>query len=418
MVTQNFKNLMASMLESNNTVIGVTPVRDVSGRRRYATNYFSNTSNFPYGGNWTFTLDVNGSGVCIGTGSEPPNEEDYNLQEHITGGVAMLLISREIGQENGCPILTYTFSIANTTQDTLIVREVGYKQPFNCANGPGRLSASNTDNTGNYVLLLDRTLLDTPMVILPGDVGILVYKLKTIPRADKTVNGVKIVSFEYGTDAEIADMLDAAKNGTIDLYRDAGWRVGDMRKIFVSSFMAGGNITEPDQYIEIVISSFDEYNGCGNVMQFDFMNTLSNAVRMHPSAMENNNYGETEMKTVTLPALVNSLPEWLRTRLVTFDVETAKGTVTDNKLALRSGAEICNVDITGVKENEGEFTDMFRVIGTSKRIGYNGAYTNNTDWWLRTINNNSSYYIASRNNDRFYNDNVTSKHYIAPFGCI
>ena len=81
---------------------------------------------------------------------------------------------------------------------------------------------------------------------------------------------VNIVPFATGTDEEIAAMIDAAHNGYIDLQQDGEWAVGDTRTIQVSAFTGGGNVSHPQQEIEIVITSFDEYMSCGNLFQFDF----------------------------------------------------------------------------------------------------------------------------------------------------
>lgn len=334
----------------------------------------------------------------------------------------MLLVSRNSSVQDGAPAITYTFSIVNTSLETKVVREVGYKQNLLCSDTPGRFQATQR------VVMLDRTLLETPLVILPSDSATLIYTIKTLPFKPKTVNGVKIVPFEYGTDEEIGAIIDAAQAGTIDLQTDAGWRVGDMRKISIGAFMAGGDVTEPNQDIDIVISSFEEYNGCGNVMQFDFYESLSATVRMHSGAMSGNKYGDSEMRTVTLPALVEELPVWLKDRLITFDVETHEGTVEGNKLALRSAIEVLGTDLytydgknyTGIKTDEGELLDFYRVYGYTRRYGYNGG-NYNVGWFRTTANstdrfricsfvNASSPYIDTANNAGLY--------YVSPFGCL
>lgn len=424
MVTKSFKNFLATILTANEGGIGAVPVTDVYGVRRYATNYLYSQSGFPYSCRHTYTLDKYASGVCFGTGGDAVNEEDYNLQNQITSGLSVLLVSRNSGIEDGCPTLTFTFSIVNTSLETIVIREVGYKCKIVCADTPGR------NQNDVRVVMLDRTLLETPLVILPSDSATLIYTIKTLPFKPKTVNGVKIVPFEYGTDEEIGAIIDAAQAGTIDLQVDAGWRVGDMRKISIGAFMAGGDVTEPNQDIDIVISSFEEYNGCGNVMQFDFYESLSANVRMHSGSMTANKYGDSEMCTVTLPALVEELPDWLKDRLITFDVETVEGTVEGNKLALRSGYEVYGdyvyngAAISNEKKNEGEaHIDWYRVWllqnGTNKRNGYNGS--NNSGWWFRSTagatNNFQTAYIVG--NPPYFNSYYnTELRPVAPFGCL
>lgn len=49
-----------------------------------------------------------------------------------------------------------------------------------------------------------------------------------------------IVSWANGTDAEIAALIAAADRGEVDLYADAGWRVGDERTVSLSAMAASG----------------------------------------------------------------------------------------------------------------------------------------------------------------------------------
>lgn len=55
-----------------------------------------------------------------------------------------------------------------------------------------------------------------------------------------TMKKLEIVSWANGTDAQIVAMIEAADNGDIDLYNDAGWRVGDEREISLSAMAATG----------------------------------------------------------------------------------------------------------------------------------------------------------------------------------
>lgn len=52
--------------------------------------------------------------------------------------------------------------------------------------------------------------------------------------------GPVVVSWSTGTDAEIVNLIAAADLGDIDLYEDAGWRVGDERTIHLSAMEATG----------------------------------------------------------------------------------------------------------------------------------------------------------------------------------
>ena len=55
-----------------------------------------------------------------------------------------------------------------------------------------------------------------------------------------TMEKLEIVSWASGTDEQIVAMVKAADKGGIDLYTDAGWRVGDERQITLSAMSATG----------------------------------------------------------------------------------------------------------------------------------------------------------------------------------
>lgn len=235
--------------------------------------------------------------------------------------------------------------------------------------------------------------------------------------------GVTIVPFETGTDDEIVAMIQAAHDGQINLQTDGGWAIGDVRTITVNAFTAGGNVSEAQQQVDIVISSFDEYMSCGNVMQFDFKDALAANVRMNSSAVNSGGFGSSEMYNITLPALVEALPLWLKTLLITFNVLGSAGdtsavieTVPNNKLALRSEIEIFG-NISYSKAGEGSQIPYYTTSANRiKKIGHTG---NAGRWWERSPEGNTTSTFCD-----VYTDGQASKNYaqrvegVAPFGCL
>lgn len=417
MVTRNFLNILAMTLESGHNV-GCLRCRDVNGNDRFLAGRFNT---FPNSVTKTFTLTAVDAGISIGTGTAPESEDDYNLEQTITSGVNVVLTGTSYGAENPWyPFVKYDLTITNTGANPLVVTEVGYKQILNTTKviGSSALGAS--------VLLLDRCVLDTPVTIAPGDAGIVTYRLQTNPMpVPPSVAGIQMASFSYGTDAQITAILDAAAAGTIDLQRDAGWKVGDQRVINVAAFTAGGNVSEPAQQVAIVITSFEEYMGCGNVMQFDFANALSASVHMNATVTSEGGYGASEMKTVTLPALVEALPDWLKTRLKTFSVLAGSGgavpssqtieTVTGNKLALRS-----DVEVSGSNSHSpaGEGTAIpYYTAGADPRIKPAGINGTAVAWWERSAYGSGSFSNVSNSGGTTYNL-ATYAYGLAPFGCL
>lgn len=420
MVTRNFLNILAMTLESGNNV-GCLRCRSVNGNDRFLTGKFNASGVFPNTTTKTFTLTASAAGISIGTGTAPESEDDYNLEQTITSGVNVVLTGTSYGAENPWfPFVKYNLTITNTGANPLVVTEVGYKQTLDTVKLIGSSASVNT------VLLLDRCVLDTPVTIAPGDAGIVTYRLRTNPMpVPPSVAGIQMATFAYATDAQIAAILDAAAAGTIDLQRDAGWKVGDQRVISVAAFTAGGNVAEPAQNVAIVITSFEEYMGCDNVMQFDFACALSGKVRMNATNTTEGGYGASEMKTVTLPALVEALPDWLKTRLKTFSVLAGSGgapassqtieTVTDNKLALRSEVEVLG---SNPQSPAGEGTAIpYYTAGSNPRIKPVGINGNFEGWWDRSATGAGYFCFGNYDGTSSFNSSSNPMG-VAPFGCL
>lgn len=233
------------------------------------------------------------------------------------------------------------------------------------------------------------------------------------------------VTWGGGTDEEVGAMLDAAHQGKINLADY--WSIGDERVIRVSAFKGGisqsGNTqTFSEQDIVIVISSFDEYMNCGNVMQFDFKNPLTSYVCMYPSATTSGGYGGTKVYSGTLPALANALPSWLKNRLITFSCLASAGgnsstinTVTNNKLALRSEVEVMG---SPQKSFSGEGSQIPYYNTPANRIKALYASGTMVPWWERSPIVIGTGYCIINSQGGPEGSNPVNNEYVAPFGCI
>lgn len=232
---------------------------------------------------------------------------------------------------------------------------------------------------------------------------------------------IEIVSWSAGTDAQIVALLQAAHNGDIDLQQDVGWAIGDVRSISISAFSAGGGVSVPAQNVDIVISSFDDYNLCGCVMQFDFKDCLSQSIRMDSQNTNINGWANSEMKNITLPALVNALPTWLKNMLIEFSCLTSAGNKSSaivsssGKLALRSEIEIFG-STTQSASGEGVLIPYYNSTARrQKKLGHSGS---DNAWYERSpcIARTSACYVNA-NGEADYG-NTSGARGVAPFGCI
>lgn len=234
--------------------------------------------------------------------------------------------------------------------------------------------------------------------------------------------GVTIVPWSTGTDEEVAAMIAAAHAGKIDLQADGGWAVGDVRSITVGAFTAGGDVSVPEQAIDIVISQFGDYMGCGCVMQFDFKGQFSAAVRMNSTGTNAGGYGASEMKTVTLPALVDALPAWLKGSLKEFSVLASAGntsttieTVTGNKLALRSEVEVLGTASMSAA-GEGSQIEYYKTADNRKK---RRPSTGLAAWWERSPYKSAASLYCQINYLGSANANTaTAADGLSPFGCL
>lgn len=416
MITRNYKRLAASILQSSSSLYAHLPVNVAGGKQYYLMEQYPE---FPYKRTETFSTSPTTAGIVLGRGTTEPKVTDNTLEDMITSGINVTVTSKSVGIEGvDTPYVRYNLTVTNQTGSTLTIAEAGYQQTISVGIGPGSTSATTA------VFLLDRTLLDEPLTLANGDAGVIQYTLKTkYSPEEKTVKGVKIVDWYFGSDEDVAAMIDAARAGTIDLQEDGGWAVGDTRLIDVAEFTGGNSKKCAAQKIPIAISQFGDYNDCGAVMQFDFAASLSATFRMNASGTNAGGYGESEMYKTTIPALAAALPTWLRGRLKEFDVLSSAGsssseikTVTGNRLALRSEVEITGAN-AGSYAGEGSQIQFYKQ--TASRIKTIGAAGSADFWWLRSPSSgNGSGFRAIYSNGAPNGTNAGSAYGVAPFGCL
>lgn len=415
MITDNYKSLVAMQIPGCNVAYGGLRVINTGGWGLYLYPGVTNDV-FPRYRSDAIQMTKGSAGISFGSGDTPPKGTDYNLENHISSGINAVIVKKEPGvDEDGRPYVKYVFTITNTSSEQVQIREIGYKQTCSVHGRPG---AAGTLYTNTHTVLIDRTVLDDPLILNPDDAGTIVYYLKMEPLTNKTVNGIKIVSFTFGSDSDIANMLDAAAEGVIDLQEDAGWVVSDMRKIHVSAFEGANDVAFGEQDVHIVLSSFEPYNGSNSLLQFDFYNVLSTKIRMHGS-MVSGGYKNTEMATITMPALVNALPAYIKNRLVPFKILCFDTPGTGNvvevnnvKLALRARSETLG-DMVG----EGDQLTVYTSGGRTRYAGLNGTSDGVHPWWTRTPCSAYSYTAIGPTGGRTDQDPTTAG-YILPFGCL
>ena len=178
--------------------------------------------------------------------------------------------------------------------------------------------------------------------------------------------------FSTTTDANFKRMIRAARNGDIDLQTDAGWAVGDERTLTLSGI---GNRV-------IILSSFEEYEGCGNVIQADFKTYAQadpgNSVRWSSSESGYGWQSASTMRSYFSDTLIPAMPVYITSIMLEFPVHTtgyyAQGgiVVNGNKLALRTEGEFFGTFSKSIAYTSPQ-VEMFKTASYRNK-GTNGTY--------------------------------------------
>lgn len=122
---------------------------------------------YPRMGSVVTTYEANG-GVIFGDGTTPPTRDDFRL----SGSVISTLSATASGgftTDNDGATGTYTYTVTNTGSADITIAEVGL------ITG-GHSTSSRTG--AQYKLLMDRTVLDTPITIPAGGIGQVTYTIR------------------------------------------------------------------------------------------------------------------------------------------------------------------------------------------------------------------------------------------------
>lgn len=113
------------------------------------------------------------SGVHFGSSDIAPSEDDYHLKEPITSGFNSSLVTSERGVDGtGKPYSVLSYTVTNRTSSNMTIKEIGIiTWNIVCCNSSTATSASN-DN-----ILVDRTVLNSPVVIEPNQTATIRYKV-------------------------------------------------------------------------------------------------------------------------------------------------------------------------------------------------------------------------------------------------
>lgn len=175
MITKSGKNWITANLPfalMDATGYGVIQVKAINGNIRYISRaFYTHTSGVP------FSTSSYGSGIKLGSGTTPPTADDYCIENMITSGINVTINSRTkyVDQSNHACI-DINMTVTNTGSDPLTISEAAF---YNFAvSYPSYNSTSATSTGANTAVMIDRTLLDSPITIPAGESATITYTIK------------------------------------------------------------------------------------------------------------------------------------------------------------------------------------------------------------------------------------------------
>ena len=108
------------------------------------------------------------AGVCFGTGTTPADINDYNIEAPITTGLTVTTPSRtSVNETDSYKEYTGTYGVTNTSSADITITEIGLKgQVYSDSSG------------ASTAILVDRTVLDTPVTIPAGQSKQITYTIR------------------------------------------------------------------------------------------------------------------------------------------------------------------------------------------------------------------------------------------------
>lgn len=113
----------------------------------------------------------NYSGIYIGSGDAPESENSYTLANVITSGCSgSAATETHYDADSNTLLFRITITISNTSAAEIVIKEIGKVIVSNTAPALGQATS-----TPRKQILVDRTVLTTPVTISAGEAGVIFY---------------------------------------------------------------------------------------------------------------------------------------------------------------------------------------------------------------------------------------------------
>ena len=249
-----------------------------------------------------------------------------------------------------------------------------------------------------------------------------------------TMKELEIVSWSTGTDEQIVAMIEAADDGSIDLYDDAGWRVGDERQITLSAMSATGvGESHVSQTVTFVLMNRGGKTLADGTTECNFIvgmkNMLANGTTreggyMNSSDTNSGGWEACARRTWCNNVFREAIPSTIRPIFKQHLNITANGSgsttaTSTDYFALPSEKEIFGSISYANSTAEASNTQFEWYQTAANRIKKAGNSGSADNWWERSPYSGYSGRFCFVDSNGYANINYASYGYgLAPFGCI
>lgn len=156
----------------NNSITCNIETKDYGGNTRYISPSLYDVG-YSYIKN---AVSISGSasdGIVVGSGDTPASEDDYTLENKINGLDGTISSQASyFDATDKCYYSIYTLTLSNNTGESVTINEYGRIVSAEAASTKGGTRSNN-----RYAFLVERVVLDAPLVIPAGESSVLEYRI-------------------------------------------------------------------------------------------------------------------------------------------------------------------------------------------------------------------------------------------------
>ena len=174
MILRNYYNILDAVLQGGN-MGNLTAFVKTDGSKMNARYNSSSDSNYIKAIGFHDLTSLRSSldyqGVVLGNGTTEPSLDDYTLSGSVITGLTGTISRTGTSNAEGSAETTAIITVTNSNSYDVTISEVGYIGYFN-------LYYAATTGSKSIYCMLDRTVLDTPVTIPAGGIGLVTYTIR------------------------------------------------------------------------------------------------------------------------------------------------------------------------------------------------------------------------------------------------